>query len=83
MKLQRFKENEAVVMVEHAAAHGLKTNSNMTYSIVSEYRSYILACIDFDDIEFFWPPRSQHGKEKTKEQRMRKYNILEVSRQAT
>ena len=63
--MQRFKENEAVVIWEHAAARGLQTNSNMTYSIVSEYNNYIVVCVDFDDIEFFWPPRNQNkGKGK-------------------
>ena len=67
MKLERLKDTEVVFMTEEADASGLQRNSNMSYSIVAEYDNYIVACIDFDDIEFFWPPRAQHGKARSKE----------------
>ena len=66
MKLQRFKDTEIVNMVKEANASGLQQNSNMKYSIVADYNTYIMACIDFNHIEFLWPPRNRHGKGRNK-----------------
>ena len=66
MKLQSLKDSEVVFMDEEADASGLQRNSNMSYSTVAAYDNYILACVDFDDIEFFWPPREQNGKGRSK-----------------